>query len=467
MKNFEVSNNERLYDRNIKAPTRHNDIDRLFVEREFNQNSKDDKQGEITGNGMDNDEYDKGMPMRSQYTIRKPMYDPNKYLDFDLFEDKPTHNNKIQYDDPTLDYADIKTSMTSLTSQTNPLTICSTQIEKLGGQLFKFLNNTLNDNYIIITIGLYNIFSCLYLASSDITEQDLKKCFNYPKKSLLTEGMHKINTHMDSISNMIQIKNLLIVGNDVPYNPNFLKSISKYCMFMRVDIKETIREASKINYLINQLMKTNMRTPIKASNMDNLQLMFMTTALIHPIWTYAFSKTTQGIFYGIRERKENYLHSIGKSFNYFEDNLHQLVEIKCGNGHLVFGVLLHKNETENIVQDNEKLQFYISNLKECLLDEIVIPMFVQDLKLRYNNTLKSIGLHSIFYKITSEELFPEGCILHDVIQNVKIIIDTSSMKNTDNTKGNRSNRKFIANKPFIYYFRLPKSNTIIINGKYF
>ena len=107
----------------------------------------------------------------------------------------------------------------------------------------------------------------------------------------------------------------------------------------------------------------------------------------------------------------------------------------------MFGILLHKKNQTN--ETNEKLHFYIEHAQETTLEEVRIPIFTQDLKFRYNNAFKKMGLNSIFHKITANELFPEGnVILHDIIQNVKIIIDDASFENSDNTKGVHSILKF-------------------------
>ena len=51
----------------------------MCLERDFekgsidNENSSDNLVGEITGNEVKNDKYNKGMPMRSQYSPKKEM----------------------------------------------------------------------------------------------------------------------------------------------------------------------------------------------------------------------------------------------------------------------------------------------------------------------------------------------------------------------------------------------------------
>src|SRR5437868_6753311 len=45
--------------------------------------------GEITAETIDNsDIFDKGMPIRSNFTVKRSRYDNNSHLDFDLYEKK-------------------------------------------------------------------------------------------------------------------------------------------------------------------------------------------------------------------------------------------------------------------------------------------------------------------------------------------------------------------------------------------
>jgi serine protease inhibitor len=484
----ESMKNAKLFNRNFqninnKRKDYYSNIDRLCLERDFEKSSigsdasdasGDNLVGEITGNEVKSDKYNKGMPMRSQYAPKKEMYDANKYLDFNLYNEKPS-KTKVGYNESNnySSFAELNTSMTPMTQQINPMYILSNSVEKFGSRMFDYMSDVLqNNNFIVCTFGLYTLFSSLYLVSNNITENECKKFFNLPNKNLLEMSLSKLTKTMESISDMIKVKNLFIYGNNITHNKDVLKTISQFCTVACVNIQDPEGQATKLTYIINKLMETKMRNPITPSNIANLQIMFMTTAIVKPIWLNSFDRIAKGLFFGHdREIKQNYLVSHDKVFSYFEDNEHQLIEIKCGqafkgNVKLMFGILLHKkNQTS---ETNEKLHFYIEHAKETSLEEVRIPMFTQDLKFRYNNAFKKMGLNSVFHKITANELFPEGTvILHDIIQNVKIIIDDASFETSDNNpKGAHSIRKFIADKPFYYYFRFVPTNTILFNGTY-
>jgi Serine protease inhibitor len=149
----------------------------------------------------------------------------------------------------------------------------------------------------------------------------------------------------------------------------------------------------------------DIRNPITSDNIYNLQLMLLAVIVIHPIWAIPFDKIANEIFHGVRENKTtHFLCSMGKSYGYFEDSTHQLLEIRCVGNNLMMGILLNKDDFVADVNDI-KLHFYISHIKESILDEVKIPIFKQDLKLRFNSSLKNMGLNSVFVKILSKNFF--------------------------------------------------------------
>jgi serine protease inhibitor len=481
----------------LSGRNNHNkNVDRLAMERNiiFNQNTKasldmdstgqtyvsdqSNNIGEITGNVYDQGYYgtDRGLPMRSQYTIRKQMHDPNEQLDFDLYDNRPSKLNVKSFDPSQLDsgidknimgnYADISISTSKLSSEVNPTVISSSGIDRLQNNLFYFMFDYIQNNYIINGMGLYNLFASLYIISGNATEIELKKFFVFPKKDILQKGLLKINNIFLNIEDMINIKNFMIIGNDVPYDPHFYDNIKDYCILVRLDTSKTIQEANKMNLLVKRaLNNSDIKNSITSENLINLQLMFLTVGIIKPIWLNAFDKIVSSSFYGNNEVKINYLYSVGKTFGYYEDQHHQLVEIVCKGNNLVMGILLHKTE---IIADTDdiKLHYYISQLKNSVIDEIKIPVFKEDFKIRFNGSLKNMGLQSIFLKVTSPNMFPDGIVLQDIVQNVRIIIDNNFINTCTSNKSYRSTKNFIANKPFIYYFRLTQTNTLLFSGVY-
>lgn len=475
-------------------------LDRIMMERgsffEQNSNKKthvnekgqvifdnidDSKFGEITGDVLNSSSIDRGLPMRSQYTKKRPQYDQNDHLDFNLFDTKPI-TKKVTNFDPSLiqgsgglEFADISLSMTNMSTQLSPITLCSTQIDRLNNNLFYFLYDLYNQSYMTNGLGLFILFAMLFFCSNGITEIELKKVFDFPKKDELYEGLINIQNQLNNNQHLINFKNFMILGNEVPYDPKFYETIKEFCILIRVDISKPFSESKKINEVIKKLLDLNnsdmlVKNIVTADSLDKLQLMLLTTCVVHPIWEKPFDKIIEGKFLSYdRELQIKYLHSIANAYGYFEDNEHQVLEIKCIGGEMTMGFILHKNNINNDV-DDVKLHYFVSHMKECILDEIKIPTFDRDYKIRFNNTLQNLGLSSVFTKISCPKFFPENVVLHDVVQNIKIIVDNKFIPENKNkqtkSKGYITDRKFICDKPFIYYFRMVKTNTILLIGLY-
>lgn len=429
---------------------------------------QDSKFGEITGNEFNIAEFERGLPIRSQNTSIKKQLN-NEHFDFDLFDDKPSKLNVSNYD-PSLtqggEFADISTSMSKMSSQLNPTSICSSQIDRLNNNLYYFLFNSYENAYMTNGYGLFNLFASLFFPSAGTTEIELKKFFGFPRKEDLFKGLSKINDATESIDQMIRFRNFLIIGSDVPYNPNYHDQIKDFCIFVRINTERPNSEAKKMNDMIHKIIGYEMRNVITPENLNNLQLMLLSTAVVNPVWSSPFDKISTGTFQGLKyDTKMNFLHSVGKCYGYFEDTNHQMLEIKCMGNNLTMGFLLYKEEESNL--DDARLHFYINHMRECVMDEVKVPMFEDDFKLRYSKTFQKLGLNSIFTKMISPQLFPENVILQDVVQNIKIIINDNAVDNKQkNNKGYVANRRFICDRPFLFYFRLVKTDTILMMGMF-
>jgi len=432
------------------------------IKQEYDSDEECNKYGEITGGAMMEDKFNKGLPMRSQYFNKKKTNNGDDENSYNLAFNYNKKLKNLQYNDRNVEnYADINMGMKPLTHQINPTYITNIGLEKLGSLCYLTImenENNNNTNIIINNYGLYSIFSALHCISKEITYNDTKKFFDFPDKKLLRDSMLKLKKNIN-ISNHIKTENFLIYGNNIPFNNNNLSKISDMCEIIRVNIKDAKNEAEKMSYVVNTFMNTNLKNPVTQQNIENLQVMFMITSVIHPVWTIAFDKII--IF-----NNRHYLYSKNRKTKYYENSDLTMIELECFDGSICFGFI--NNMKKKVILDNTKIHNYIDNMKEIVLGETVIPAIKTDLKIRYNNILKKTGLKSVFHKITTDEVFLEGdVVLHDVIQNVKIIIDNDNInKNNENNENSeiKTTKKFILEDKFEFYVRVKKTNTIIYNG---
>ena len=220
-----------------------------------------------------------------------------------------------------------------------------------------------------------------------------------------------------------------------------------------------------------------LKKSIVVENLYNLQLMFLTVGIIEPIWENGFDEIVTDDFRSMKKKeskKIKYMKSFSKTYGYYQNHFFTILEIQCKNNQIVMGIIKKTpltgldtyNKYEGLERLNESTILHlISQLSNTVIDTVMIPMFEQNIKLRFNNCLKKMGLQSVFIKIFSHDLFPEHVVLQDVVQNIKITIHNNYNNYSKSYKKSHiSNKTFIANEPFIYYFRIPANNSIILIG---
>jgi hypothetical protein len=314
-----------------------------------------------------------------------------------------------------------------MSSQIDSKSVCSKGIESLGFFLLNNMIPIIDRSFVINSLGLYNIFGALYMASKGNTEVELKNYFSYPKRDALYRGLTEITDGLESISKHIKFGSYVLFSNRFAYN-----------------------------------MK-NMVTP---DNLDKMDVILLNSSVITPIWKQKFDYIDERVFKSSHgDMRCEYMTSVGKTHGYYEDSKIQIVELCCAGDKLTMGIIIAK-ELEIPKLNEERIHFYIQHLKPTILDEVSIPMFKTQTKLRYTNILKKTELKTVFMDLIIPEFISDDCKLDDVIQNIEIIISNRSINNNEVNRGYRTIRKFVASTSFIYYFRYAPTNTIITLGIY-
>ena len=424
--------------------------------------------GEITGDLLDNkfEKYELGMPVRSSYTMKEYVHNPNEYRIFDLNQPQQVFNIKASGSFDNNNFSTIEGSMKQISSQLNPTDICSEEITRCSIINYISLNNSIDNSFSVNSIGLYSLFAYLYISSDSITEIELKKYFNYPDKNILLDGINKIFTELLILEDIFYFKNIILIPNNIQCNHKYIKQMKKIGEIIVFDINSNINdESEKINKILLHMTKLpNNKKIIIPYNLIDLDMMLINTININPIWEYEFDSIVNSDFYISDSDKysTNFLRGFNMPFSYYENENVKLVEIPLIKNISMMGIIIQK--TKNI--EFEKLKLYISQLKKTVFKEILIPMFTQQFKIRYTDILKETGLKSIFTELSSN-IFDNNMKISDVIQNIFISVDNKyHIRKKDISVKNNSTKKLLVNIPFIYYFRLSDSNTVFYIGKY-
>jgi hypothetical protein len=423
-------------------------------------NNSFDNVGEITGEKISSNDYDKKLPLRSNYHIKKAVYDANEYDDFT----RMTNINKnVNYYDPLLntknnDYSDITNSMKKLSTYVEPINSCSSAIENITFKLYNEQNKNIN-NTVINGYSIYIIFASLYNYSVDITEIDLHNYFDFSKKDYIYKGITQINDILKN-HNFFNSKNIMLIGNNVPYSSKKLAEISEFIYPLIVDINNSTKEAIRVNNTINNLLDANVKKSVIPKNIENLQLMLMNVSIIEPKWIDYFDTIYDGYFNETIEMK--YLYGLCKEYEYYENSKMQILELTNENDILSFGFIISNNDYKININEQE-IKYNITQLKKCIMDKVKIPIFTKNYKIRLSSLINDTGLTSVFVKIMLPQIFPENTVVHDITQNITINIPhkiySTNKKNKKNTY--KSNRSFICNKSFVFYIKFKQTDTLL------
>lgn len=432
--------------------------------------------GEITGEKFPMNDIEYGMPMRSSF-IGKKMNNNNtnhNRSDFDLFDVKSDFT--VSYNDPINPISPTYSSISASTDKVIPElygtdsgSFITVNINKYNIELLEFLKDQLNDKFCVSAYGLFSTFGALYYGSNGSSESEIRDHFGMVSKDNINDGLNFLKKIYDkpNLHNQLIFKNILFINNELPVNKDLIKYLNPIIDIYPISARLSEKETHNINNYINKLSNGTIE-PLSGKVLAKTQILCVSLAMIKPIWKQPFDKTFDAKFNGIKSRTVRMLGQVDKQYEYYEDNLNQIIEFKCQGDIYSMGIILPK---EFVIPgiNHDEFNNLVKNIKTTHLDEVVIPAFTQQIKIKLTNLLYQNGLQTVFQQLAVPELVKTSTNISDVVQNLTVIVSNNS-NNTNNTRKNVnlsvSNIKFIANHPFIYYFKLLATNTIILIGYY-
>lgn len=449
-------------------------VDRIMLERQMtthNFEKNDDVYvGEVTGEELDNhDVYDKGMPVRSSYTVKKSRYDDNSHLDFDLFEkvDKRKIDHVLYSDTNAGDYAVLDEAMKSITAGTDPYETCISDINSTTCWLNSNMYTHCRSKYVVNGFGLFMGFGTIYMISQGNTVIELKNYFNFQDKKHLNAGLLTIKDDLTKHRDQIIVNNYLINDKDIPNNIATAEKLKALVFNLVINRDYPEDETDRINAIIHKL--SGMTDVVSTETLSRSSISLISVAKVFPIWAFKIDNTTKSRFRDVitgQVETTTFIRFVGKTFSYYEDAERQIVEIPMYGDLFVIGIVLNKIENVNTSTELKDLSTAFSYLKETVLDELTFPIIKKRFKMRLNKTLQKTGLNVVFTHNEMSGLFPEDGSLEDCLQYVDINFNLRSANKKCENKGYRTTRKVIANRTFEFYLRNIESNCIIMMGRY-
>lgn len=458
-----TSNIQNIWDNNFKST---------------NNSINNKTSGEITGENLKLSKLDQGMPLRSRFNPRRDdqeLKSQNKYLDFNIFDEdtKPVDLNVSSFDPHSgkiCDFDDIVSS--SVINKSDPIESTSAIYNDFNWYMLENIRNLVSTNTFYSTYGIMNILSGLYIASKNDTETEIKNYLQLLDKSNISNGLDEINKYINK-SECLDFKNIMLVDKRFK-----LINSGKYKNFVeivQINSKNSNYEADNINNYLRNTYGNTLGNVIKPSNIVNMDIICLSVGLLRTVWKQPFDKVIKSTFIsptntGTEKINVDVMCSIGKTFDYYEDNDMQILENKLFDNILTMGIILPKKYNKKIPSISiSYFHSFVNKLKPTILNEVTVPKFSQQCKLRLSSIFKKSGLVNIFANLQIPDIINDNVCMTDFIQNITVIVDDKASNNSQPEKYSnitKSTSKFIANSPFIYYFRSIPTNTIILTGQF-
>jgi hypothetical protein len=457
-----------FYDQRYKKQL---NVDRIMLERQMTthnfENDKDQYVGEVTGEHFDNnDVYDKGMPIRSSYVVRKSKFDNNQHLDFDLFDkiDKTNPNTNVIYNDTTSgEYAELNDAMKNITSGSDPYEQCITDINHTTCWMHSNMYMISSNDYIVSGFGLFSAFGAIYLVSRGNTELELKNYFNYQDKKHLNAGLLTTKDLISSSRGQIVVDNYIVNDRNVPTDQTTADRMKRLIVNIITNKQYSQKEADRVNNVINRY--SGMLDVVSPNTLQRSVISIISVAKLQPIWNYRVDGVVSARFHNNMNGMMQFIKFVGKTFDYYEDSIRQIVEIPMLGDIFSIGFILGKQDEKKPI-DLQAITIALNYMKPTVLDSVMIPAIKKRYRTRFNKTLQKTGLQVTFTEQEINGLYPEGGNVDDCLQYVDLMIGTKSANKKSNNTGYRTTRKFIANRTFEFYLRNTANNCLLMIGRY-
>jgi serine protease inhibitor len=449
------------------------DIDRIMLERQMtthNFEKNDDVfVGEVTGEEFDEtDIYDKGMPVRSSFTVKKSRYDNNSHLDFDLFDkvDKKRVDKVAYSDTSTGDYAGLDEAMKSITTGADPYETCISDVNSTTCWMHSNMYGFSKNKYIVNGFGLFSGFGSIYMVSRGNTELELKNYFGFQDKKHLNAGLLTIKDDLIKNRDQIVMNNYIINDKDIPNNINTAKKLKSLVYNLVINRDYPNEEAQRVNGIISKL--SGMLDVVSAETLSKSRINLISVAKLTPTWAFKIDNIVKSRFRDMitgTVTAGSFIRFIGMTFNYYEDAERQIAEIPMYGDIFVVGIILDKEQKSESPIELKDLSVAFSYFKPTVLDEVLIPVIKKRFKMRLNKTLQKTGLNVVFSEQEMVGLFPEEGTLDDCLQYVDINFGNKSANKKCENRGYRTTRKLIANRTFEFYLKNIENNCIMMMGR--
>jgi serpin B len=274
--------------------------------------------------------------------------------------------------------------------------------------LYKQMSRS-NENIFFSPISISNAFAMLYAGTDGKTKKEIKQVFHFTPEKELHPYFSELIRRLKNVSGCeLNIANALWVQEGYEFKKEFLNIVKKFYdgVVKELNFKTSPEECrKKINEWVEQKTKGKIKELIEKGSISSLTRLISTNAIyFNGEWCHQFNKklTKEMPFYqinGIEKQVPMMQFEDFKEFNYFEDTIVQVLEMKYKGEKISMIIILPKNK-DGIKNVEEVLNIDILNnwLDRMRLTKVDVyfPKFKMERAYTLTENLRGLGIISLF-----------------------------------------------------------------------
>jgi len=274
--------------------------------------------------------------------------------------------------------------------------------------LYKQMSRS-NENIFFSPISISNAFAMLYAGTDGKTKKEIKQVFHFTPEKELHSYFSELIRKLKNVSGCeLNIANALWVQKGYEFKKEFLNIAKKFYdgVVKELNFKTSPEESrKKINRWVEQKTKGKIKELIEKGSISSLTRLILTNAIyFNGEWCHQFNKklTKEMPFYQINGNEKQVpmmQFEDFKEFNYFEDTIVQVLEMKYKGEKISMIIVLPKNK-DGIKNVEEVLNIDILNnwLESMRLTKVDVyfPKFKMERAYTLTENLRGLGISSLF-----------------------------------------------------------------------
>ncbi|MDR2834950.1 MAG: serpin family protein [Bacteroidales bacterium] len=350
--------------------------------------------------------------------------------------------------------------------------------------LFNNISNQEDNNLLISPISLSMGLTMAYEGAKDNTNLQMQQVLKFhQKQDVIHSEYKKLISDYDN-NKFMNISNFVIKQEKYPFKEKYFQTLKDFKA--EIESGNFIDDQNRENIRLNVNKKVSEKTNNKIYNLlgkndiDQLtRLLLVNTIYFNAEWETQFDvkQTKKQPFYGLNERifLSEFM-SVTNSFQYFENEKIQLVEIPYKNSDFSFIAIQTKKIDDfqnfcNEIKFND-LDKYLKETSKKKLN-LGLPKFEISNQYKLKSTLIELGMADAFseakanFKNISSKKY---LLIDDVIHQTYINVNESGTEASAATaviiREKSMPQNIIFNKPFIFVIKDNKNGNIIFIGKF-